>query len=166
MNKFLILCLSLFLGVLSLARETYLDIDADFFEAKEKKHKLYFKGNVKLRKNKDKLNSKELLINTRASKSNPKKQVPKDYVATGDVKFTIYTTKDSEIKGSGDKVYYYPDDQKYIIVGNGYLEDVKEGKKIYANKIYLDEKTGYTKIDGEKNKPAKFRIKLDEQKKQ
>jgi len=166
MNKFFLVLLSLIVGVFSFATESYLNIDADLFEAKEKQNKLYFEGNVRLTKNEDILTSKKLVINTKPSKKNPDKQVPKDYVATGDVKFTVRTKENNLLKGSGDKVYYYPDEQKYIIVGNGYLEDVKADKKIYANKIYIDEKTGYTKIDGKKNEPAKFRIKLEEEPKQ
>ena len=163
MNKFLFAILFLIIGVFSFAKESYLNIDADLFEAKENQNKLYFEGNVKLTKNKDILTSKKLVINTKPSKANPKKQVPKDYVATGNVEFTVHTKEKNILKGSGDKVYYYPDEQKYIIIGNGYLEDSKEGKKIYANKIYIDEKTGYTKIDGKKNEPVKFRIKLEEE---
>jgi len=143
--------------------EEYLNIDADFFEADEKKQQMYFKGNVKMTKKKDLLTSKHLLINTEASKTDKSKQVPKDYVATGNVKFTIYTN-DNLLKGKGDKVYYYPNEQKYVIVGNGYLEDKKEGKKVSADKIYIDEKTGYSKVDSVSNKPVKFRLKLDEKK--
>jgi lipopolysaccharide export system protein LptA len=51
-----------------------------------------------------------------------------------------------------------------LIIGNGFLEDTKEGKKINAEKIYIDSLTGRTKIDGGKNKPIKFRLRLDEKK--
>lgn len=162
MNKIVMVLVSMLFGITALASESYLNIDADLFEAKEAQNKLYFEGNVYLTKNKDTLTANKLVINTKASKKNPEKKVPKDYVATGDVKFTIVTNEGNVIKGSGDKVYYYPDEKKYLISGNGYLEDTKEGKKIRANKIYLDEKTGYTKIDGKKNQPAKFSIKLEE----
>ena len=164
MNKLIVVLLSLFIGVASFAKDSYLNIDADLFESKEKQNKLYFEGNVRLTKNNDLLTSKKLVINTKPSKNNPNKQVPKDYVATGDVEFTVHTKENNILKGSGDKVYYYPDEQKYIIVGNGYLEDTKEDKKIRASKIYIDEKTGYTKIDGKKDKPATFSIKLEEDK--
>ena len=163
MNKLLVVFLSLLIGIAGLAKESYLNIDADLFESKEKQNKLYFEGNVRLTKNKDLLTSKKLVINTKPSKSNPEKKVPKDYVATGNVEFTVHTN-DNILKGKGEQVFYYPDEQKYIIVGNGYLEDTKEGKKIRANKIYIDEKTGYTKIDGKKNQPAKFSIKLEDNK--
>jgi lipopolysaccharide transport protein LptA len=145
------------------AEETYLDIDASFFEADEKKQIMVFKGDVKMTKNKDILLCKKLVINTVALKSNPNKQVPKDYKATGDVHFTIHTAENI-LKGKGDTVLYYPDDLKYVIIGNGYLEDIKEGKKISANKIHIDEKTGHTKIDGDENKPVKFRLKIENKK--
>lgn len=142
------------------AQDTYLNIDAEHFESDEKNQKMFFKKNVKMTKNKDILLCDYLLINTKASKDNPKKQVPKNYKASGNVSFVI-NTEENVLNGKGDILYYYPDEQKYIIEGNGYLEDKKEGKKVVADKIYIDEKTGKTKIEGNENKPAKFRIKLE-----
>lgn len=147
------------------AEETYLNIDASFFEADETKQLLIFKGNVKMTKNKDILLCKKLIINTVPSKDDKNKQVPKDYKATGDVSFTIHTAQNI-LKGKGNTVLYYPDELKYIIIGNGYLEDTKEGKKVTANKIYIDEKTGHTRIDGDDNKPVKFRLKIDNKEEQ
>jgi lipopolysaccharide transport protein LptA len=165
MNKLVgILFLIISFNFLS-AEETYLNIDASFFEADETKQLMTFKGDVKMTKNKDILLCKKLVINTVPSKNDPKKQVPKDYKATGDVHFTIHTAQNI-LKGKGDTVLYYPDELKYIIIGNGYLEDTKEGKKVSANKIYIDEKTGHTKIDGDVNKPVKFRLKIEENKEQ
>jgi len=142
------------------AEENYLNIESTFFEADKKQQLLYFKGDVRMTKNKDVLLCQSLVINTIPSPTDSSKQVPKDYTATGDVSFTLYTLN-NVLKGKGDTVYYYPKEQKYIIIGNGYLEDTKEGKKITANKIYIDEKTGHTKIDGDKNRPIKFRLKLN-----
>ncbi|MEA3553248.1 MAG: LptA/OstA family protein [Campylobacterota bacterium] len=143
------------------AEENYLNIDATHFEADEKKNLMYFKGDVKMTKNKDVLNSQKLYINTKPSLSDPTKQEPKDYKAVGNVSFVLYTV-DNVIRGKGDTVLYFPEKQKYIIIGNGYLEDEKDGKRITAEKIYIDEKTGHTKIDGQKNKPIKFRLKLND----
>jgi len=144
-----------------IAEDNYLNIDATFFEADEKQGLLFFKGNVVLTKNNDILKAQRLVINTIPSKNNPKKKIPKDYTATGNVTFTIHT-KDNIFNGRGDSVFYNPIDKKYIIIGNGYLEEKKEGKKLSANKIYIDEKTGRTKIDGDKNKPVKFRLRLND----
>ena len=84
---FLVVLFSSFL----FSKEGYLNIDADFFEADEQKQQMYFKGNVKMSKNSDTLESNYLLINTESSKEDKDKQVPKDYMATGDVKFTVHT---------------------------------------------------------------------------
>lgn len=145
------------------AKDGYLNIDADFFEADESKKQMHFKGNVKMSKNSDVLEAKSLLINTEISKEDKNKQIPKDYMATGDVRFTVHTDEDNVLKGKGDKVYYYPKKQEYVIVGNGYLEDLKKEKKVSADKIYVNEKTGHIKIDGGENKPVQFRLKLDEE---
>lgn len=164
MNRFsLITVFTLLLINISLlnAEENYLNIESNHFEAQKQKNVLYFKGNVKMTKNKDILLCQTLVINTKVSSTDNTKQVPKDYKATGDVSFILYTV-DNILKGKGDVVYYYPEDKKYIIIGNGNLEDTKEGKKIIAEKIYIDELTGETKIDGGKNKPIKFRMRLNE----
>ncbi len=159
-NKLYLLLIFTLLATFSQAEENYLNIDATNFEANEQKQIMYFSGNVKMTKNNDILKCETLHINTEISTKDSSKQTPKDYKAIGDVSFTFYT-QDSIMHGKGDVVYYYPKKKKYIIEGNGYLEDTKNGKKITANKIYVDEATGLTKIDGQVNKPIKFRLKLD-----
>jgi lipopolysaccharide transport protein LptA len=164
MNRLLIvkICILCVLNITLLnGEENYLDIDAKHFESNQQKNILTFTGDVKMTKNKDILLCQILVINTVNSKADPKKQIPKDYKATGKVSFTLYTV-DNVLKGKGDVVYYYPDDKRYLIIGNGFLEDTKEGKKINAEKIYIDSLTGRTKIDGGKNKPIKFRLRLDD----
>jgi lipopolysaccharide export system protein LptA len=158
-NTIYIIIIFLFSFVLLNAEENYLNIDATVFEANEKEQLLYFKGDVKMTKNKDILKCQSLIINTTPSKNNSNKQIPKDYTATGDVSFVINTI-DNVLKGKGDTVYYNPKEQKYIITGNGYLEDTKDGKILIGDKIYIDEKTGNAQIEGKKNKPVKFTFKI------
>lgn len=150
--------LSLFCITFLYAEQNYLNIDAEHFEANQSNNILIFKGNVKMVENKNILLCQNLIINTTISKKNSK-QIPKDYNATGDVSFTLHT-QDNIFKVKGDTVLYYPLTKKYIIIGNGYLEDIKDNKKLTANKIYIDAVTGHTKIDGDKNKPIKFRLKI------
>lgn len=145
--------------VFAFCEENYLNIDAKHFEANEKEQKLYFKGDVKMTKNKDILVCQDLLIYTEVSKES-NKQIPKSYEATGDVSFELHT-EDNILKAKGDKIFYYPNEKKYIVVGNGYLEDTKEGKKLTAHTIYIDELTGHTRIEGDDKTPVKFRLKLD-----
>ncbi len=165
MNKLLLKSLVFLLLSITVlnGEENYLNIDAKHFESNTQKNVLYFNGDVKMTKNNDILLCQKLVINTEASPADPTKQIPKDYKATGDVSFILYTV-DNVLKGKGDVVYYYPKEMKYIIIGNGFLEDTKEGKKIHAEKIYIDELTGRTKIDGGKNKPIQFRLRLNPEK--
>ena len=155
MNKIFIL-LTLLLSI-TYGEKNYLNIDAKSFESNEKKHTIHFKGDVKMVKNNDMLLCQDLIIYTLKTKKNS--QLPTKYKATGNVSFTI-TLKDKLLKGKGDEVVYIPSKQKYTILGDAYLEDTTTDKKLYASKIYIDEKTGLIKIDGEKNKPVKFRLKL------
>ena len=139
------------------AENNYLNIDAKSFEANEKENFIHFNGDVKMTKNSDYLKCQDLMIYTKKTKKN--KQLPIKYEATKDVSFEIVLKK-SILKGRGDKLVYYPLEKRYIIIGNAYLEDTKTDKKLSASKIYIDEKTGFTKIDGQKDKPVKFRLKL------
>ena len=160
LNKIFLIIAFILSSQVVYAEENYLNIDAAHFEADKKKNIMYFEGDVKMTKNKDILKCQKLFINTKQSLTDKTKQEPKDYKAVGDVSFTLNTT-DNILKGKGDTVLYFPEKQKYIIIGNGYLEDTKGEKKLSAQKIYIDEKTGHTKIDGQKDKPIKFRLKLN-----
>ena len=148
-----------FLMIISLvvAEDNYLNIDAKSFESNTNKNMIYFKGDVKMTKNSDILQCQKLVIYTKKTKKNA--QQPIKYIASGDVTFTIIL-KNKTLKGKGDEVVYLPNKQKYTIKGDAFLEDTTTDKKLYASKIYIDEKTGLIKIDGEKNKPVKFRLKL------
>jgi len=161
LTKIFILVLSIF--TLN-AKDGFLDINAKHFEANKQKNILYFDGDVVMHKNQDILKCQKLVINTKQSTEDSTKIVPKDYTATGDVFFHLLTN-DNNITAKGDKIYYSPDKQLYIITGNAFLEDAKTDKKIEANKIYLDEKTGHTKMDGDTDTPVKFHLKLDDTKK-
>lgn len=158
-----IFTLLLFCVMLLNAEENYLNINAMHFDADQQKDILHFSGDVKMTKNNDILICQKLVINTESSKENPNKKIPVKYKATGDVSFVL-NTKDNTLKGKGDIIFYFPKEQRYLIIGNGFLEDTKEGKTIVAEKIYIDELTGQTKIDGGENKPIKFRLRLNENK--
>ena len=160
LNKIFIALALIIISTTIYAEENYLNIDATHFEADEKKNLMFFEGDVKMTKNKDVLNCQKLYINTKQSLTDHTKQEPKDYKAVGKVSFVLHTV-DNILRGKGDTVLYFPEKQKYIIIGNGYLEDEKDDKRITAEKIYIDEKTGHTKIDGQKDKPIKFRLKLN-----
>jgi len=147
-----------FIGIL-VAKEVDVDIQADSFLANKSKNLIVFKGNVSMVKAEDTLVCQELVVHT---KINPdtNKTVMRQYVATGDVSFTIAQPNTLFI-GNGDKVDYNIEKQLYIITGNAYLEDRNGSKILRGDRIYVNQKTGTTKIDGKKNQPVKFQFKME-----
>ena len=139
--------------------EVDVDIKADKFSADKSKNTILFTGNVSMLKGEDKLFCEKLLVTT---KINPKdgKTVVHKYHATGKVSMSIKRPT-TVMKGRGNEVTYNVDDQVYVIIGNGYLEDTVGEKIVKGERIYLDEKTGNTKIDGSENKPVQFKFKME-----
>lgn len=144
------------------AKEVDVDIQADKFEANKAKNLILFTGNVSMVKGEDTLVCKELTVITKTS-PDTNKTVVKKYIAVGDVSLTL-KSPDTLMIGSGDKITYDIDKKVYIIDGNGYLEDVNGSKIIKGEKIYVDEISGNTKIDGKKDKPVQFKLKIESNK--
>ncbi len=140
--------------------ENKLTIDAQNFSAKDQENIIIFTGDVKMKRYKDILYANKLVINLKQiSKTNTKKE-PILYTATGNVHLEIVTT-DKHYKAKGKKVVYKPLENKYIITGDGYAEDIIGDKKLFGEKIYIDTITGEAEIDGSKKKPVRFIMQLD-----
>ncbi|RXJ87061.1 lipopolysaccharide transport periplasmic protein LptA [Arcobacter sp. CECT 8985] len=138
-------------------------IDAKKFEGNDSKGISIFTGDVKLRKQQDKLDSDKLEVYM-SKKSANKKRVPLKYVAIGNVSFTIISQNKKEYEGKGNKVIYYPQEDRYVIIGNGFIKERVEDRKIYGEKIFIDQKTGQARVNGTKNEPVRFIINLDDNK--
>lgn len=151
--------ISLFLFVIVNAKEIDIDIQADKFEVNKVKNMILFTGNVSMIKGEDTLVCKELTVFTKLS-ADTNKTVVKKYVAIGDVSLTL-KRPDTIMVGNGDKIIYDIDKKIYIIDGNGYLEDVNGSKIIKGDKIFVDELSGNTKIDGKKDKPVQLKLKIE-----
>jgi lipopolysaccharide export system protein LptA len=136
------------------------DIKADKFSTNKDKNITIFTGHVVMTKGKNILKANKLTIKTIQNK-NSSKTIIKEYIGVGNVFFS-FTNAISTIKGKGDKVFYYPLEFRYVVVGNGYLEDSKDLKKLTGDKIFLNEKTGDAKIQGKQNKPVKFSFQVED----
>ena len=135
------------------------DIQAQSFHSDEGKNIVFFKGNVSMIKAKDTLYCDEITLITRKNKKTGNIDIV-SYTAIGKVKFT-FKNKDGFFKGRGNKVTFDLDKDLYQITGNGYLEDKINKKIIHGENIYFDGKSGYTKINGTKNKPVKFKFTIE-----
>ena len=149
-------------GVVALnAANDKLIIDALDFKMDDKKGISVFTGDVKMKMSEDRLNAQKVEIyfeNTKDGKN------PTKYIATGKVDFVI-NTKDKHYIGKGEKLIYEPSKQKYLVSGNGYLEDVNTNRKIYGEEIYVDQLSGEASVKGTEKKPVRFIINLDNKEK-
>jgi lipopolysaccharide export system protein LptA len=133
-------------------------IDANNFEAYDEKGLSIFTGNVKMVKVKDELESDRLEVYLSEKKANTKRE-PLKYIATGNVKFKVKTA-DKLYEGKGDKVVYEPKKMQYVITGNGFLKEVSEDKRLFGNKIVINQVSGEAKVSGSEDKPVRFIIDL------
>lgn len=141
------------------AQTETLVIDADNFQGDDKKGISTFTGNVKIKKGQDKLNANKVDIFFVTDKKT-NNRTPQKYEATGKADFEIFSNNKHYI-GSGDKVVYIPQNDEYTIIGNGYLEEKVENRKVYGDEIYVNQLSGEAKVKGNENKPVRFIINVD-----
>lgn len=146
-------------STLLFAESEKLVIDAQNFQADDVKGVSTFAGNVKIQMGKDKLNANKVDIYFVTKKGSSTK-VPSRYEATGKVDFEIVTNAKHYI-GKGDKVIYSPLKEEYTVIGNGFLQEKKDDRKIYGDKIYVNQLTGEAKVSGSNNKPVRFILNVD-----
>lgn len=143
-------------STLLFAASEQLVIDAKNFEANDAKGISTFTGNVKIKMGKDKLNANKVDIYfTTDKKTNSK--TPSKYEATGNVDFEL-NSKAKHYIGKGDKVIYSPLKEEYTIIGNGFLQEKNDDRKIYGDKIFVNQLTGEAKVSGSESKPVRFII--------
>ena len=149
---------TLICSTLLLAQSETLVIDAQDFQADDKKGISTFTGNVKIKMGQDKLNADKVDVYFATDKDN--KKVPLKYEATGKADFEI-VTKDKHYIGNGDKIIYSPQKQEYTIIGNGFLQEKNDDRKVYGDTIYVNQISGEAKVKGSENKPVRFIINVD-----
>jgi lipopolysaccharide export system protein LptA len=141
------------------AKTVDVDIQAQFFDSDDSKDTVIFRGSVSMIKSDDTLVCDELTLKTKLNKLTNKKDIV-SYTAIGNVSFTI-RNETQDIIGNGDKVIFNGKNELYEIIGNGYLEDKINKKIIKGDKIYLNQKTGHTRIKGTKEKPVQFKFTVE-----
>ncbi|MDH1975729.1 lipopolysaccharide transport periplasmic protein LptA [Aliarcobacter butzleri] len=157
MKKYLIG--TLFCSALLFAQSETLIIDAQDFQADDKKGISIFTGNVKIKMGEDKLNAQRVDVFFETDKKTNNK-TPLRYEATGKADFEI-VTKDKHYVGNGDKIIYSPQKEEYTIIGNGFIHEQNDDRKIYGDTIYVNQLNGEAKVKGSENKPVKFIINVD-----
>jgi len=136
-----------------------MNITANSFIANKQKNFTEFIGEVKMTKEEDYLLCQHLILYT-TNNPDTNKTIIKEYIGEGNVSFS-FTTTTGTLKGRGDKILYYPQEFKYIVIGNGYLEDSSDGKILIGDTIFIDEKNGEAMIEGTKTEPVKFTLQIE-----
>lgn len=149
---------SILCSVVLFAQSETLVIDAQNFQADDKKGISTFTGNVKMKMGADRLNAEKVDVFFMTDKDN--KKVPLKYEATGKADFEI-VTKDKHYIGNGDKVIYSPQKEEYTILGNGFLQEKNDGRKVYGDTIFVNQLNGEAKVLGSENKPVRFMINVE-----
>ena len=147
-------------STLLFAQTQKLVIDAEQFEASDNKGISSFTGNVKIKMGKDKLNANKVDIYFVSQKGTTVK-IPSKYIATGNVDFEL-VTKLKHYIGKGNKIIYSPSKQEYTVIGNGFLQEKNDDRKIYGDKIYINQLTGEAKVSGSEDKPVRFIINIEQ----
>ena len=150
---------ALLCSTLLFAQTETLIIDAQNFQADEKNGISIFTGNVKIKMGEDKLNAQRVDVFFETDKKTNNK-TPLRYEATGKADFEI-VTKDKHYVGNGDKIIYSPQKEEYTIIGNGFIHEQNDDRKIYGDTIYVNQLSGEAKVKGSENKPVKFIINVD-----
>ena len=133
------------------------DIKAERFYADDISKTAYFEGDARIKQGSNEFNASKIVVYF-----NKKKKATK-YEALDDVKFDI-TESDIHYSGSARSITYSPNDSKYYFFGDVILRDLTNNRKISAQTISLDLKTGLADIKGAEKKPVHFIFEIEDKK--
>ena len=146
------------LGLVSVLSAEMVEVVADKFYADEIKQITEFKGNVIVTKGKDKLVAKKVIINF------DKNRQPLKYTAIGDVKIDIMMNEKVYF-GEAETMIYNPIKDQYTLIKDAFLHEKVTNKKVYGDKIFVNQTTGRYEVESDGKKPVKFIFKVEEKKK-
>jgi lipopolysaccharide export system protein LptA len=149
--------LFIFINLTFLLNAQEVQIQADHFHADDISKMAYFEGNAEIKHGLSEFYASKIVVYF-----NKKKKASK-YEAIGNVRFDI-TENGVHYKGHAQKISYQPNSSKYFFWGDVLLMDLTNNRKIEAQKISLDLKTGYADITGGKKKPVRFIFEIEDRK--
>ena len=153
MKKYIIAIIALVSFLLS----AEVEITSNTFSADEKAQKAEFIGNVIITKEKNILKADKVLVEFN------EKNEPIKYTATGNVDADLIMNG-KRYKGKGKNFIYEPSRSAYTLWGDAYIHEIDTDKKIFGEKIDVNQLTGSYKVDGKDNTPVKFIFKVEDDK--
>jgi lipopolysaccharide transport protein LptA len=133
------------------------DIKADHFYANDLNHVAFFEGHAEIKQGANYFKASKITVYFN------KKKKAKKYEAKGKVSFDL-TENNIHYRGETNRVVYSPNSSKYFFYGNVILIDETNNRRIKAETIELDLKTGLADIKGKKKKPVHFRFEIEDRK--
>jgi len=133
-----------------------IEILSNTFEADEKRLVSIFKGDVKVKKGKDKIDAKKLIVYFDKNKK------PIRYEALGDVIFRVVLDLNRSYEGKAQKIIYIPKKKEYIFEKDVFIVQKPQMRKIYGQKVIINKSTNQAFVEGKKDKPVKFIFKVEE----
>ena len=153
--KKLFIFYTLFLA--SIAWADIVDIKADHFYASDLNHVAFFEGHAEIKQGANYFKASKVTVYFNKNKKASK------YEAKGKVTFDL-TENSIHYKGKTERVVYSPNSSKYSFYGDVLLIDKTNNRRIKAETIELDLKTGLADIKGKKKKPVHFRFEIEDRK--
>ena len=132
------------------------EITSQKFEASEKALVSQFIGDVTLKRGGDSLLSDRLYIYFN------KKKKPIKFEAIGNVKFDLFDKKGKEYKGSCKKLIYFPKRRIYQLFDNVKIVTFPDKREVFGESIYLDLNTSKVSVQGNKQRPVKMILNIEE----
>ena len=149
--------ISIFLYFSIILNAEMVDITADHFHADDITKVAYFEGNAHIKQGESEFHSSKIIVHF------DKKKKATKYEALGGVKFDI-TESGIHYSGSASNITYSPNSSKYYFFGDVVLRDLTNNRKISAQSISLDLKTGLADIKGAEKKPVHFIFEIEDKK--
>lgn len=132
-----------------------IEVSAKEFIGDEKQKLTQLKGGVEIKRDKDRLTSKEAFMYLDSNNH------PNKFQAIGEVRFWLTLKDGRKIEGESDEALYFPNTREYQILGNATIREIDKSNIVRGDKIIV--RDGYVNVVGNDNKPARLIFKLDKE---
>lgn len=127
------------------------EITSKRYDGDDKSGVSKFSGNVKVVKEGDAIYSDTLFVYFDAARK------PIRFEAVGNASFVMLQEGNKTYKGRAKSITYYPNQKEYLLVGDAFVEYVEEKRKVFGDRIFVNDTTKKATVVGEEGgKPAKF----------
>ncbi|MDR0746440.1 MAG: hypothetical protein LBE89_00930 [Helicobacteraceae bacterium] len=128
------------------------EITAQKMFADEKTSTAVFSGSVAIKRAKDTIKAEKITLTF-----TPNREV-KRFEAEHNCSFDVTADQNRRFTGEADYLEYLPFEGIYKLRGHAWIEDINDKRKVYGERIELNEKTLSTQVIGEEKQPVKLII--------